>query len=379
MGDAAKNLKKLISAGDDDSLVKAFGTAEDIYGTMSGLYGYYGAAKDILIKFGVLGKPEDPLEKIAHLLSTIVDQLNAVLGKLEDIKAKIDAGSKLTTWQLTDAEITWVKTEFDFAVALADNANDYNKLQYDLHLGESWNALNLLIDAKQNYWKRLFGEDALYGDVWTEPCYPDDMRPDDSGRPPDYIWDYRLTLPQYIQSLQRHLFIVSANSAEYQTQKDTINQLTAFGDFLFENVYKRILSAFASIGPPKADDMKYVLFAMDPANFYWHRKEGHSETFSTYDFIDPKDGRRVRIQRFSDAGIDWLRANLIPGGNWVRANYVFGEVERYSGYDCTARYPLDELKAGAPLIAFGVAMVDGEYNNFGSFWWIYFSCNFGLS
>ena len=362
MGEAAKKLKKLISAGDDDSLVQALGTAEDIYGTMSGLYGYYGAAKDILGELGFLGTPEDPLEKIADLLNHIVGQLNAILGEILVTQGKIDAASKLITALLTEKEKASVETAFENALVYTKNPNPYNKEQYDLSLNDSWTALNLLSALSMKYWERLFVEDGLYSDTWTGPFYPDAIVPES-----EYIWDYRYALPQYLQVLQRQLFIISANSAEFQN--DSIPRLKELGDFLFENVYKKILGGFAEITAPEPNELKYVLFAMNPANFYWYRKERAAETFGTYDFIDPKDGRRVRIQHFPEAGIDRLRGNQIPGGHWIQANYVFGAVERYSGYDCTASYPLDELNAGTTLIGFSAPTIDAEYNNWAPYWW----------
>ena len=218
------------------------------------------------------------------------------------------------------------------------------------------------------FWLRLFGESGLYSDAWTAPFYPDDPETTDSSA--NYIWDFRMALPRYLQILEWQVFVFLAAVADDPKYQTLGGGMKDFGDFLVNDVYKKILDqGFGDIRPPDPDELKYVIFAMDPANFYWHRKEGSSETFHTYDFIDPKEGRPVRIERFTDAGIDWLRENCIPGGNWIRANYDFGQVERYSGYDCTATYPVDELKAGAPLIAFGVAMVDAEYNAFGSYWW----------
>ena len=362
MGEAAKKLKNLISAGGNDSLVKAVGTAEDIFGTMSGFYGYYGAAKDILGKLGFLGTPEDPLEKIADLLNHIVGQLNAILGEILVTQGKIDATSKLITALLTEKEKASVETAFEDALVYTKNPSPYNKEQYDLSLNDSWTALNLLSSLSLKYWERLFVEDGLYSDSWIGPFYPDAIVPES-----EYIWDHRYALPQYLQILQRQLFIISANSAEFQN--DSIPRLKELGDFLFEKVYKRILSGFGDIRPPDADEFKYVIFAMHPENFYWYRKEGSTETFGTYDFIDPTDGRPVQIRHFSQTGIDWLLENRIPGGRWIQSEYALGAVERYSGYDCTATYPPDELKAAAPLIAFSVFTVEADLNNFTDVWW----------
>ena len=214
-----------------------------------------------------------------------------------------------------------------------------------------------------HYWQRLFVEDGLYSDAWTPPFYPDDVKPGS-----DYMWDYRLVLPDYIQSLQRHVFAVSANTAEYQKQK--LDDLANFGKFLFESVYEKIVAGFAHIKAPDPDELKYVIFAMDPANFYWYRKEGQYETFQTYDFKDPKDSRPVCIKHFSQTEIDWLLKKWIPGGRWIQAQYVLGTVERYSGYDCTATYPPDELKTGRPVVAFSAPTVDHDSNAWPDFWWV---------
>jgi hypothetical protein len=362
LGDIAKQLKKLISAGDDDSLVKAVGTAEDIYGTMSGLYGYYGAAKQILGKLGFFGTSADPMEKISDLLNQIKTQLENMLGAILVAQKKIDAASELITLQLTDQQIASAKTAFDNAVVYVKNPTGNNKEQYDETISNSWTAVNLLSDLSLHYWVRLFVEEGLYKDAWTPPLYPDDTSPESK-----YIWDFRLTLLQFVKLLQRNLFVIAANTTEFQ--KDNLGRMKEYGDFLFANVYKKILAGFAEIKSPDPEEMKYVLFAMDPANFCWHRKEGHAETFNTYDFIDPKDGRRVRKERFTEEGIKWLRENRIPGGPWILANYVFGEVERYSGYDCTATYPVNELKAGLGLVSFTVPLVDADYNGWSNYWW----------
>ena len=362
MGEAAKKLKKLINAGDDDSLIKALGTVEDIYGKMSGLYGYYGAAKDLLGKLGFLGTSADPMETISHLLSEIKELLDITLGEILRTEGKIDAASKLMTWLLTDQQLASVKTAFDNAKSYVTNPSNYNKEQYDESINDSWTALNLLNEGSMHYWLRLFVEEGLYSDPWTTPLYPNDVVPES-----EYIYDYRLTLLQYLKILQRQLFILSANSAKFQS--DNVGRMREAGDFLFENIYKKILAGFAEIRAPEADELKYVIFAMDPANFCWHRKEGQAETFSTYNFIDPKDGRRVRIEHFTEPGINWLLGNRIPGGRWIMANYVFGEVERYTGYDCTATYPFKELKAGANLVAFTVPTINANYNGWPNYWW----------
>ena len=241
MGEAAKKLKELLAEGDQDGpLVKALGTAEDIFGTMSGLYGYYGAAKDILGKLGFLGKPDDPLAEIAGMLNYIKGQLDAILGEILVTQGKIDAASKLTTFQLTDEQFTWSKTAFDDAKDFIGSTDPGLKAGYDISLEHSWNSLNTLSLISMHYWQRLFVEDGLGSDAWTPPFYPDDVKPGS-----DYMWDYRLVLPDYIQSLQRHVFAVSANTAEYQKQK--LDDLANFGKFLFESVYEKIVAGFAHI------------------------------------------------------------------------------------------------------------------------------------
>ena len=45
-------------------------------------------------------------------------------------------------------------------------------------------------------------------------------------------------------------------------------------------------------------------------------------------------------------------------------------MERYSGYDCTATYPPDELKTGRPVVAFSAPTVDHDSNAWPDFWWV---------
>jgi len=357
MGEAANKLKKLISAGDDDSLVKALGTAEDIYGTMSGIYGYYGAAKDILGKLGFLGKPADPLEEITSLLKVIRETLDEILGKLQEIEAKISAGSKLTTFQLIEDKFVSVKTAFDNAVDLIEHPNNSSiQYEYDDSLGGSWWALNAVTTPDMYYWQRLPAADGLYSDDWTPPLYPDDTNPDSA-----YIWDYRWLLPRLLQSLQRHIFVVSANTPDYQNAK--IDNLQEYGEFLLNNIYRKILDGFAHIRRPDAAEFKYVIFASDPANFSWYKTP-------TSDF--PGGHLDVQKERHTDQSIHWLRENRVPGGLWIKANYVFGSVERYSGYDCSAPYPSIELKSMMPVIAFNLPTENEAWriNGWPNFWWL---------
>jgi hypothetical protein len=116
---AVKQLKHRLQEGDKDGPpIKAVRTAEKIYGGMSGLYRYYGPAKEILSKLGFLGKPADPLEEIENLLPDIKRNLDTIPVAIALAQGKTGVASKLTTLQLTDTQFASVKIAFDDAVRL---------------------------------------------------------------------------------------------------------------------------------------------------------------------------------------------------------------------------------------------------------------------
>jgi hypothetical protein len=367
MGDAAKELKKLLQEGDQDGpLVKALGTAEDIYGTMSGAYTVYSTGKELFDELS--GGQEDPLADIKRMLDSIITKLDLALAGLEEIKSMIVDTSGLITRQFIGNEVADAITARDKAKVYLEFP-DTSDFEEEFEAARASSEFRLgHVYGNNYYWMRLCVQDAVYSDVWSSPQYPEGGHcPEGAPDGDPYVWDYRVALPAYLVILASHTLLLLASEPEYRNPKmgEMAKYITHLGE-----VYKKIVNSFVSIQAPNRDELKCVIFAMDPGNFYWYRKEKITgETFPTYDFIDPKDGRRVRIQRFGSGSIDWIIGNRIPGGHWIQANYVFGEVERYSGYDCTAAYPQDELKAGAPLVGFTPPTIDYELTDWDSLWW----------
>lgn len=353
MGQGAEKLKHLLSEGDNDGpLVQALGLAEDVYGTLSGAYATYGAVTAALGAIGILGSDSAQLDKLNTLIDSILDTLVDVLASLDELKALTLADHTLMKLTLLTSPLASVKVAFNHALAAPPAPDD--SMAYAVFLDsidDSWTAITQLALPSMDYWYRLFAREALYSDAWTGYLQPDTSSSADGLA--EYVWDYRVLLPRYLDVLAQHTCVyLKASELDPAYGRLMENDMQALGLFLYTHVFQKITSAVAHIRPPSRQELKYVLAALDDEHFFYYRKQGPGETFTAWDFLDPTDGTPIKIVHFATeypslSAVQLLLTEHIPGGLWRFAGFPFGAVEAFSGFDSTFSYPLAELEAAA--------------------------------
>jgi hypothetical protein len=349
MGDLTDNLKKKGWVTGD--LATALGYAEDIYGGISGAYAAYSAGKEIFTSLGFLDAPKNPYELITQQLQTILSDLTKALKGIEDIKNRIGAGSKLVTEELIADKIGPAHAGSQNAIAHLKTPND-EEITFSFRESQATtlDAIDTLYD--ESYWKRLYSREANYADPWSGIFYPDEAGPEGG---PEYIWDYSVTLDAYLDVLFARSMVLLASDSEYRTSY--AKSMSTHIDKL-RTVYEKILGAFVPIRAPSFEEMKYVIATADDANLYFNGTDITSE-----DMEHP-----VGKVFFSDWERNYMLENLIPGGRWRLADYIYGVAEKYSGYACVWAYPVTEIRTGNPLIASVPGVMNRDLNDRVTLW-----------
>ncbi len=325
MGDIAEKLKE---AGLGEDFAQAAGYAEAVYSKVNMAYGAYSTGKDVLIYLGVLGKPDDPLEQLNKQLAAIQRTLDEILSKLEENKrATVDASKLVTRTQILN--------EVSDACIAAYNARAFLEHPDDPQIEADFDHARILsqqaadhLYRNEYYWKRIYLVDSLYSDAWSGILYPEGVT--EAGTADGYIWDYRLPLIAYLESLANRSIVLLASSPDVRQAHRP--QMLAYADQLCEH-YRRILGQFKAIRPPTSQEMTYVIPAMDDARFYKLDLDGSTHLPLT------SSEREGLLDRW------------IPGGRWRRAGYLLGAVDQFAGYVCKAGYPQEELRQGAAHLA----------------------------
>lgn len=337
MGTAADKLKEL---GVNQDLAKAVGFAEDVYSKVSWAYGAYSTAKDLLVSLGFLGKPDDPLEKISEQLKNIELKLDMVLSELADVKEKLLAGFKLMTLREIGDKLAYAyvaaykaKAYLEAKIKSGDGQihPEIENAFFDAQ-NDSWEVAGSL-SQNEHYWMRLFAEEAVYSDGWSGA-----LKPEVEG---NYVWDYRLALAAYLQIVANRVIVyLVSDPDDYQKNEVILQSMRTYADHLRKE-YDKILKSFTPIRPPDYEEMKYLIPFMDDVNFWYDYSEINPLYSKTY----------IKRYDFSSYEIDFFLKERIPGGRWRPEKYLYGVVEKYSGYFCSGAYPQDEIRAGSQYLS----------------------------
>ena len=332
MGKIAKELRELKAR---ESLVNTVENAEKLFEKVNL---YYGLAKtgldlvgiDINISdiFGGGGKAS-PFDAVIKEINLLKEELDKVFTTLEK---EILASSELNTRE----KIQGCRTKAQIAV---ENTKDYcNNPTGEDHKRDFRNAQDdsqkTAEELRNNYWQRVYALSTAYDDHWSGALQPPECRE----TTPQLVWDYQFTLPAYLEAIAARAMVLLFTDPAYLKSK--LDEFQNHADKL-KSVFETILSGIILIRPPTADELFWLLNLLDD-HLYYNMFQYYGSGVIEYGGPFPDEINYW----FYDHRSREHNLNKSYLGKWAQAAYIYGAVETYSSYSCTAVYPEAEILLG---------------------------------
>jgi hypothetical protein len=300
IGDFAKN-----TLGLSDADLKALQDVAAIIGTVSGFIGYVLALKGILTAVGLFQQTDE----VQQLVTQLWRNFQVVLEGLNESQTMRDVANQIETAR-SELE-NYLEFAPDDPAASGIDAN-WDKLS-PFVLDNTLRAVNTLGDPA--YWQRPFFTDLVYFSEWTNS-----LTPPLEG---NLVFDYRLTLPAYLEAIAIRIIILAALVKDYRTKNsvEIYQYITTL-----EGYFKTIRDGIVELRPPQPIELTESPLAMSlqgPANCLW-------TTFGTW-----------------------------PPGQ----GDLFGAVERYSTFQLVDSWPAEEY----PLAFLNTLMTSTDPNAYSKF------------
>ncbi len=317
---SSDSIKKVVGS----DFYKSIKCASDIFGTLSSAYS---AGISVLTYLGVLEGPENDFEKLHKTLEEIQQKLDNLLKNLEMDRleqAHIATGITRTTIinDASNVKSAAYNAYWYMKVPSSDNTNQFFETRDDAQL-----SVNHFVENPQ-YWRRPYLDFVDYNDIWSGPIHP----PTEEGG--IWVWDFIITLPAQLEAIANWSIIIFASDTGFQQAhffrgSEIISHINKLHDAMVN-----ILRSFQPIRPPSEFEMRYLVFAINDANFFFF----HLEFFR----IHPPMSSEQKETMFNN-----ILEAFVPGGRWRLSEYRCGVVEKYSGWACFDTYPVSEIANGA--------------------------------
>ncbi len=290
MSDGIDPLKDIFHLTDQER--QALQLASSIIGTVSSVWGAFNTAMSVLTALGLHSKA-DQVAEMRHYIDQLVQEFDGVVAALDKEHSMRDVANQLES----------ARTEFDNLIEFApeDVATvGINPVWDELRpfvLDNSLRVVNTLGDPA--YWNRVFFPELTYQNYPHNVVYDDSpyLGPDPTG----LVFDYRLTLPAYLEAIAIRLIILIAVVKDYHhvAVSELTNMITTL-----EGYFKRIRQGIKDIG--------------------------------------------VQVRPVELVGFDYPGSSYWDVDSWAHAGALVGSVEIYSACNSVAAWPADEF----PLVNF---------------------------
>jgi hypothetical protein len=210
---------------------QALETASSLIGTVSSVWGKVNTVKSALTALGLLSDA-DPVAELRQHIDQLKQQFNGVLAALDREQSMRAVADQLQSARTQLENLTQFAPEDPSAVGVDATWDELRPLV----LNDSLQAVNTLGDPI--YWKRVFFPELLY-QKWR-PNRADEHRPLVDGSPglaSGLVFDYRLTLPAYLEAVSIRLTILVAVVKNYRQKNRP--ELTKMANTL-ERYFKQI-------------------------------------------------------------------------------------------------------------------------------------------
>jgi len=266
---AVDDFLKLVDPDITKKQQTAVNGVETVIGVISQLSGYLSAAKSVLQLLGVIQPDTDATLQAVQNLTSAFD---AALSALDAHQTMLDVENQIGTArgmldslrELDEAALQNLRDGLDTArFSMLDN--------------------NAVVEALagEAYWERVFVPQGIYTAAWVGKLAPSDVDPNS---PPALEFDYRWTLPAYLEAIAIRVTIVMAIFKEFKNNPGIQQEFGSMAQILEQN-FKRIRGAIVEIRPPEMPvrslaPLDWTTWANFGAPF------GAVETYSTFHAVD---------------------------------------------------------------------------------------------
>jgi hypothetical protein len=179
----------------------------------------------------------DQLKEIVNVLSAKFDVVYQLISAEHDV---------VTLQNITD-QLEKARTQL-FVLREFPQGTPNFEAQRGAVLNESAEAVNTL--GNPDFWKRPFFEQGIYRDGWAGSLPPPGVKP---GTVP-LVFDYRLVMPAYLETIVIRLAILSALMPDYR--RTNAPELDLMAERL-ERFHQTIMHGMVTLRPPTFDETLY--------------------------------------------------------------------------------------------------------------------------
>ncbi len=254
--------------------IKALNTVSSVIGLISSVWGYFNAAKSVLAQLGLFPQ-SDQIAQLRQAIDELWRNFQAVIaaldteGTMRDVDNQRSLGENelqnLQEFAPEDPSATGVNPQWDSLIAeVLDNS-----------------SLAVVTLGKSSYWQRVFFPELVYSPPWPGPS--DQALLFTPQHQSGLVFDYRLTLPAYLEVISIRLTILVAVVKHYlDNSKDELNTMAT----TLEGYFNQIRNGIIELGPPvpgwEENSNLYNYYAWEQQN----TRFGVVEIYSTFNLVD---------------------------------------------------------------------------------------------
>ena len=302
-------------SGADEAIKNVFPIAEEakqaldiastLIGAVSSVWGEVNTVKSTLEALGVLSQ-EDPVQQMRECIDQLRQQFDGAIAALDAEQSMRAVADQLESARTQLENLTEFAPE-DAATVGKDSTWDELR---PLVLAASLQAVNTLADNA--YWLRVYFPELTYQKWPQNTLHPSPEVDTSPGVPSGTVFDYRLTLPAFMEVISIRLTILAATVNDYR--QSALPELTAMATVV-ENVFQRIRDHIWNVG-------------LVPSNF-----------------LDDPDSPQSNPAAY-----------FVGVTSWIRFGTIVGAVDIYSARDQAANWPTNEF----PLVSYPGSNADWQ-------------------
>lgn len=329
---------------------KALDLASSLVGAISSAWGYVNTAKTVLTTLGVLSQA-DPVAEMRKEIDQLWKQFQGVVAALDADSTMRDVANQLSSARAELQNLTELAPDDPATVGLDSVWDGLRPLVLD------GSARAVIALGSPAYWERVFIPELLYQKWPASSSHPNPQV--ESG----LVFDYRLTLPAYLEAIAIRLTILVAVVKDHR--RVAREELVSIATTL-EAYFSKILDGIANVlWPPSpiADDQDPVYPGESPGVPLWIRAGalvGVVEIYSADDRVAAWPANEFPREGFSGTAIyqrwpEFLARYTVR--NWVRWKALYNE----TGLNAVAA-TIVKLKKMADVFPASVVGPGGDYS-----------------
>jgi hypothetical protein len=248
MSNGIDPLKDIFHLSDEEK--QALQTATSIIGSVSSVWGTVSGtvntAKSVLTTLGVLstGNQADQVAEMRHYIDLLKLAFDGAVAALDKEKSMRDVADQLESARTQLDNLSEFAPEDASTVGIDPTWDGLRPFV----LNNSLQAVNTLGDPA--YWRRVYFPELVYQKWPPHRLNPEPVVDSDSSVPSGLVFDYRLTLPAYLEAISIRLTILVAVVKNYQSK--AIPELTNMVNTL-EGYFKQIRQSIWWVMAPPSD------------------------------------------------------------------------------------------------------------------------------